>query len=81
MKTTLEKVMAARGVKGAKIILSGRLGGADMARREELKMGGIPLQFMRGDVDYATETARMSYGGVGIKVWIYKGDTLLRGNK
>ena len=81
MKTTLEKVMAARGVKGAKIILSGRLGGADMARREELKMGGIPLQFMRGDVDYATETARMSYGGIGIKVWIYKGDTLLRGNK
>lgn len=81
MKTTLEKVMAARGVKGAKIILSGRLGGADMARREELKMGGIPLQFMRGDVDYATETARMSYGGIGIKVWIYKGDTLERGNK
>ncbi len=77
MKTTLEKVMAAKGVKGAKIVLSGRLGGADMARREELKMGGIPLQFMRGDVDYATETARMSYGGVGIKVWIYKGDTLV----
>lgn len=82
MKTTLEKVMQARGVKGAKIVLSGRLGGADMARREELKMGGIPLQFMRGDVDYATETARMTYGGIGIKVWIYKGDTLLtRGNQ
>lgn len=77
MKTTLEKVMAAKGVKGAKIVLSGRLGGADMARREELKMGGIPLQFMRGDVDYATETARMTYGGIGIKVWIYKGDTLV----
>lgn len=81
MKTTLEKIMAAKGVKGAKIVLSGRLGGADMARREELKMGGIPLQFMRGDVDYATETARMTYGGIGIKVWIYKGDTLVtRGN-
>lgn len=77
MKTTLEKVMQARGVKGAKIVLSGRLGGADMARREELKMGGIPLQFMRGDVDYATETARMLYGAIGIKVWIYKGDTLV----
>lgn len=77
MKTTLEKIMAAKGVKGAKIVLSGRLGGADMARREELKMGGIPLQFMRGDVDYATETARMTYGGIGIKVWIYKGDTLV----
>ena len=81
MKTTIEKIMQARGVKGAKIVLSGRLGGADMARREELKMGGIPLQFMRGDVDYATETARMLYGAIGIKVWIYKGDTLERGNK
>lgn len=81
MKTTIEKVMQARGVKGAKIVLSGRLGGADMARREELKLGGIPLQFMRGDVDYATETARMTYGGIGIKVWIYKGDTLEKGQK
>ena len=82
MKTTIEKIMQARGVKGAKIVLSGRLGGADMARREELKLGGIPLQFMRGDVDYATETARMTYGGIGIKVWIYKGDTLItRGNQ
>lgn len=81
MKMTLEKTMQAKGVKGVKVVLSGRLGGADMARREELKMGGIPLQFMRGDVDYATETARMTYGGVGIKVWIYKGDTLSdRGN-
>ena len=81
MKTTIEKIMQARGVKGAKIVLSGRLGGADMARREELKMGGIPLQFMRGDVDYATETARMLYGAIGIKVWIYKGDTLEKNQK
>jgi small subunit ribosomal protein S3 len=77
MKTTIEKTMQARGVKGVKVVLSGRLGGADMARREELKMGGIPLQFMRGDVDYATDTARMLYGAIGIKVWIYKGDTLV----
>lgn len=76
MKMTIEKIMAARGVKGAKIVLSGRLGGADMARREEIKLGGIPLQFMRGDIDFATDTARMTYGGIGIKVWIYKGDTL-----
>ncbi len=76
LKQTTEKVMAARGVKGVKVSLSGRLGGADMARREELKLGGIPLQFMRGDVDYVTATARMTYGGVGIKVWIYRGDTL-----
>lgn len=76
LKQTLEKVMATRGVKGAKISVSGRLGGADIARKEEVKAGGIPLQFMRGDVDFATESARMSYGGIGIKVWIYKGDTL-----
>lgn len=76
MKMTIEKIMAARGVKGAKIVLSGRLGGADMARREEIKLGGIPLQFMRGDIDFATDTARMTYGGIGIKVWIYRGDTL-----
>jgi small subunit ribosomal protein S3 len=74
MKQTIEKIMAARGVKGAKIVLSGRLGGADMARREEIKLGGIPLQFMRGDIDFGTDTARMTYGGIGIKVWIYKGD-------
>ncbi len=78
LKQTTEKVMAARGVKGVKVSLSGRLGGADMARREELKLGGIPLQFMRGDVDYGTATARMTYGGVGIKVWIYRGDTLAK---
>jgi small subunit ribosomal protein S3 len=76
MKQTIEKIMAARGVKGAKIVLSGRLGGADMARREEIKLGGIPLQFMRGDIDFARDTARMTYGGLGIKVWIYRGDTL-----
>ena len=81
MKTSIEKIMAAKGVKGAKIVLSGRLGGAGMARREELKLGGIPLQFMRGDVEYATEKAHMTYGVIGIKVWIYKGDTLTRGNQ
>jgi small subunit ribosomal protein S3 len=75
LKQTIEKIMAARGVKGGKIVLSGRLGGADMARREEIKLGGIPLQFMRGDIDFGTDTARMTYGGIGIKVWIYKGDT------
>lgn len=76
MKQTIERIMAARGVKGGKIVLSGRLGGADMARREEIKLGGIPLQFMRGDIDFARDTARMAYGGIGIKVWIYRGDAL-----
>ncbi|MCD8495100.1 MAG: 30S ribosomal protein S3 [Candidatus Pacebacteria bacterium] len=81
LKQTLDKVMAVRGVKGAKISLSGRLGGAEMSRKEELKKGGVPLQFIRGDIDYATNTARLSYGGIGIKVWIYKGDSLEQGQK
>lgn len=76
LKQTAEKVMAVRGVKGVKISLSGRLGGAEMSRREEIKKGGIPLQFIRGDIDYARDTARLPYGGIGIKVWIYKGDSL-----
>lgn len=81
MKQTLEKVMAVRGVKGAKISLSGRLGGAEMSRKEELKRGGIPLQFIRGDIDYARNTARLAYGGIGVKVWIYKGDSLANEQK
>lgn len=80
-KQMIDKVMGVRGVKGAKIGLSGRLGGAEMSRREELKKGSIPLQFIRGDVDYATYTARLSYGGIGIKVWIYKGDSLENAQK
>ncbi len=74
LKTTIDKVSANRDVKGVKISLSGRLGGAEMARRESLKRGRIPLQTLRADVDFAKEKAYMSYGIVGIKVWIYKGD-------
>lgn len=73
MKQTIEKVMANRDVKGAKIALSGRLGGAEMARREKLKKGGIPLQTLRADIDFARERAHLPYGDIGIKVWIYKG--------
>jgi small subunit ribosomal protein S3 len=76
MKQTLDKVMASRDVKGAKFVLAGRLGGNEMARREEVKKGGIPLQFIRGDVDFATYRANLPYGVIGIKVWIYKGDSL-----
>ncbi|MEA2112593.1 MAG: 30S ribosomal protein S3 [Patescibacteria group bacterium] len=74
LKTTIDKVSANRDVKGVKISLSGRLGGAEMARRESLKKGRIPLQTLRADVDFAKEKAYLSYGIVGIKVWIYKGD-------
>jgi len=74
MKQTLEKVMANRDVLGARIYLGGRLGGAEMARSEDLKKGRIPLQTLRADIDYAQERAHMTYGDIGIKVWIYKGD-------
>ncbi len=74
MKQTIEKVMASRDVQGVRIKLSGRLGGADMARIEELKKGRIPLQTLRADIDFARVTARLPYGAIGIKVWIYKGD-------
>ena len=73
-KQMAEKVMANRDVKGVKITLSGRLGGADMARVEKLKRGNIPLQTLRADVDFAREKAHMSYGDIGIKVWIYRGE-------
>jgi len=73
MKQTIEKVMANRDVEGVRIILGGRLGGADMARKEELKKGRIPLQTLRADIDFARVTARLPYGAIGIKVWIYRG--------
>lgn len=73
MKQSIEKVMANRDVQGVRIILSGRLGGADMARKEELKKGRIPLQTLRADIDFARVTARLPYGAIGIKVWIYRG--------
>ena len=73
LKTTIEKVMANRDVKGARIAVSGRLGGAEMARREEIKRGGIPLQTLRADISFAKERANMTYGVIGIKVWIYRG--------
>lgn len=74
LKQTVEKAMANRDVQGVRIIVSGRLGGADMARREELKKGRIPLQTLRADIDFARERANLPYGVIGVKVWIYRGD-------
>ena len=74
MKQLLEKVMANRDVKGARIEVSGRLGGADMSRKEHVKAGNIPLQTIRADVDFAREKAYLPYGVIGIQVWIYKGE-------
>ncbi|HFC10724.1 MAG TPA: 30S ribosomal protein S3 [Candidatus Kaiserbacteria bacterium] len=74
LKQTAEKVMAVRGVLGVRIAVSGRLGGADMSRKEEVKKGRIPLQTFRADIDFAREQAHLPYGVIGIKVWIYRGD-------
>lgn len=74
MKQTAEKVMANRDVLGVRMSLSGRLGGADMARREELKKGRVPLQTLRADIDFARVEANLPYGVIGIKIWIYRGD-------
>jgi small subunit ribosomal protein S3 len=74
LKQTVDKVMANRDVLGVRIALAGRLGGADMARREEIKKGRIPLQTFRADIDFAKARARIPQDELGVKVWIYKGD-------
>jgi small subunit ribosomal protein S3 len=74
LKTTIERVSQNKDVLGVKIYIGGRLGGADMARGEYLKKGNIPLQTIRADIDFAREKAHMTYGVLGIKVWIYKGE-------
>ena len=73
MKQSLEQVMNA-GAKGAKVAIGGRLNGAEIARTEHLALGKIPLHTLRADIDFARSTAFTTYGTVGIKVWIYKGD-------
>lgn len=74
LKRTVDKVMAHKEVKGVKISLSGRLDGAEMARYEWLHKGRVPLQTLRADIDYAQRDAFTTYGVIGVKVWIYKGD-------
>lgn len=74
MKQSIDKVMANRDVKGIKLYLGGRLGGAEISRSEKMKKGQVPLQTFRADIDFAREKAHMTYGDIGIKVWIYKGE-------
>ncbi|HQT82809.1 MAG TPA: 30S ribosomal protein S3 [Candidatus Paceibacterota bacterium] len=74
LKQTVEKVIAAREVEGVRIAISGRLGGAEMSRKEEVKKGRIPLQTFRADIDFAHEQAYLPYGVIGIKVWIFRGN-------
>lgn len=78
LKQAMNKISSAQGVQGVKIAVKGRLDGAEMARYEWLKNGRIPLQTFRADIDYAEKTAFTTYGTVGVKVWIYKGDVFDR---
>ena len=73
IKTSIASAMRI-GAEGIKIKISGRLGGAEMARREQYKEGRIPLHTFRADIDYATAEAHTTYGRIGIKVWICKGE-------
>ena len=81
LKQIVEKVMANRDVLGVRIGISGRLGGAEMSRSEEIKRGRIPLQTLRADIDFAREKAYLPYGVIGIKVWIYRGDIFEKDEK
>ena len=73
LKQIVDKVIAVHEVQGVRISISGRLGGAEMSRKEEIKKGRIPLQTFRADIDFALERALLPYGVIGVKVWIYKG--------
>jgi small subunit ribosomal protein S3 len=81
LKSTVEKVMASRDVIGVRIVVSGRLGGADMSRTEAIKRGRIPLQTFRANIDYAHQEARLPYGVIGVKVWVYLGEQFAMAGK
>ena len=69
----IEDIMRA-GAKGIKVAVSGRLGGAEIARSESYREGSIPLQTLRANIDYGVTTARTTFGAIGVRVWIYKGE-------
>jgi small subunit ribosomal protein S3 len=81
MKSCMTRTMKSNFVQGIKVSCSGRLGGADMARKESYNEGTIPLQTLRADIDYGFAEADTTYGKVGVKVWIYKGEVLPNKNK
>ena len=74
LRKYLEQVMQNREIKGAKISAKGRLDGAEIARHETMKQGALPLQTLRANIDYGTATAYTTFGTIGLKVWLYKGD-------
>lgn len=74
LKWAIEKIIILKENKGVRVEVSGRLGGSEIARREWLWQGNLPRQTIRADIDYAEERAFCSYGVIGVKVWIYKGE-------
>lgn len=76
-----DKALGNRGVEGVRITLSGRLGGSEIGRTETIKKGRLPLQTLRADIDFAREEAYLSYGVIGVKVWIYRGEIFANANK
>jgi len=78
MKQAMSRVMRS-GAKGVKVMVSGRLDGAEIARSEHYHEGSIPLQTLRADIDYGTANAHTTFGIIGVKVWIYKGEILGKG--
>ena len=75
MKKALVSTMR-MGAEGIRVQCSGRLGGAEMARTEQYRQGRVPLHTLRADIDYATVTAHTTYGAIGVKVWICRGEVL-----
>lgn len=80
MKNAIEQVMSA-GAKGVKVMLAGRLNGAEIARTEMLTQGSLPLQTLRAAIDYGRGEAHTTYGKIGIKVWVYTGEVFARDTK
>lgn len=74
LKKTIEKVMSNKEIKGVRLEVSGRLNGIEIARKEWLKQGKLPRNTLRADIEYAETRAFCTYGTIGIKVWLYKGD-------
>jgi small subunit ribosomal protein S3 len=72
MKMSVENAMKS-GAQGAKVVVAGRLNGAEMSRREAVTQGSVPLHTLRADIDYAQALAKTTYGVIGVKVWVYKG--------
>lgn len=81
MKSMLDQVSKNTSIKGVKIEMSGRLGGAEMARREWSNKGTLPLHTLRANIDFARATAFTTYGTLGVKVWLYKGEVFNKENK